>query len=59
MNLSKIASPATYFKKLRELNDRGLIEYYPSRKRCRLTRVYLRKEEKDGKREINNITGST
>jgi len=59
MSLSKIASPATYFKKLRELSDRGLIEYYPSRKKCRLTRVRLRKEEKDGEREINNIPGFT
>ncbi len=57
MYLSKIASPYTYFRKLRELNERGLIEYYPSRKKCRLTRVSLKKEEKDGKRAINNIAG--
>ncbi len=59
MYLSKIASPYTYFKKLKELNERGLIEYYPSRKKCRLTRVSLRKEEKDGQPKSNNITGFT
>ncbi|WP_313492017.1 MULTISPECIES: hypothetical protein [Sphingobacterium] len=57
MYLSKIASPATYFRKLNELNERGLIEYYPSRKKCRLTRVSLRKEEKDGKRKVSNNSG--
>ncbi|CDT15628.1 hypothetical protein BN1088_150007 [Sphingobacterium sp. PM2-P1-29] len=59
MYLSKIASPCTYFRKLKELNERGLIEYYPSRKKCRLTRVSLRMEEKDGQPKSNNLTGFT
>ncbi|MNJ95266.1 hypothetical protein D3C87_129740 [compost metagenome] len=44
MNLSKIASPATYFRKLRELEERGFIEYFPSRKRCQTTHVRLKME---------------
>lgn len=41
MRLSKIASAKTYFRKLRELNDRGIINYYPSHKNGRLSSVKI------------------
>ena len=59
MCLSKIGSTVTYFRKLKELNERGLIEYYPSKKNTGFTRVSLRKEEKGGKRENYNLSGFT
>ncbi|MEN5232520.1 helix-turn-helix domain-containing protein [Sphingobacterium faecium] len=46
MCLSKICSPATYYRKLRELNEKGLIKYYPSKKKTGFTRVSLRRRRK-------------
>lgn len=41
MRLSKIASEKTYFRKLRELNDRGFIDYYPSYKNGRPSSIKI------------------
>lgn len=59
MTLSKISSTTTYFRKMQELKETGLIEYIPSRKRGELTSVKLKQEENDGKRKTNNIPGFT
>lgn len=41
MRLSKIASEKTYFRKLRELNNCGFIDYYPSYKNGRPSTVKI------------------